>query len=74
MSVCNEHGRFEEKFVNAEKWQKEHMKNIHEPLEERVDNMDTKLDSIYKVLIGTLAATITSLILLAINLGVRGAG
>jgi len=57
MSVCGEHSGFEARITI---------------IEERADKMESKLDSIHKLLVGTLTAAVTSLILLAINLGIKG--
>ena len=59
MTVCNEHSGFKAKI---------------DDLGERVDKMETKLDSIHRLLVGILAATITSLILLSLNLALKGGG
>ncbi len=57
--VCSQHSGVQEKLNN---------------LEERVDKMEGKLDSIHKLLVGTLTAAVTSLILLAVNLAIKGGG
>ncbi len=57
MTVCNEHSGFKARL---------------DDLEGRTDKMETKFDSIQKLLISTLAATVTSLILLTINLYIKG--
>lgn len=57
MSVCGEHSGFEARIASVE---------------ERSGKMENKLDSIHKLLVGTLTAAVTSLILLAINLGLKG--
>ena len=59
MNACNEHSGFKARL---------------DDLGERVDKMEAKLDSIHKLLVGTLAAAVTSLILLTANLIIKGGG
>lgn len=62
MAVCNEHGAFEEKFKSMERWQSDHMQEVHKPLNIQLQGLQNRLPlwattliSVLMLLIGYLA-------------------